>query len=87
MPILEAIAWAALTFTPLQVVGAGPMIDEVNDKFAQGVDAGKSCWDRVGGTVGEYGKPSNYSLDLICNWRLKKSKEMKEVNSWELVRD
>ena len=87
MPILEAIGWAALTFTPLQVVGAGPMIDEVNNKFAQDVDAGHSCWNRVGGTVGEYGQPSDYSLDLICNWRLKKSTTTQEVTSWELVRD
>jgi len=87
MPILEVIGWAALTFTPLQFVGVGPMINEVNDKFAQGVDSGESCWDRVGGAVEEYGKPSNYSLDLICNWRLKSSTTTKEVTSWELVRD
>ncbi len=76
--ILAILISGVMSYAPL---------NNFNNKFAQGVDAGNSCWNRVGGAVGEYGQPSDYSLDLICNWRLKSSTTTQEVTSWELVRD
>ena len=47
-------------------------LTNMNTQFAIGVDAGDSCFDRVGGTPGTYGSPEHYSLDLLCNYRLVK---------------
>ena len=47
-------------------------LDNFNTKFAVGVDAGDSCFDRISGTPGTYGSPEDYSLDLLCNYRLVK---------------
>lgn len=89
MPIMEAIGWFVITFAPLSMSGVGPAIDRANEGFTMQVDTGNSCWDRVGGEVGTYGKPSDYSLDLMCNWRIKKYEKVEEVKTtgWELVRE
>ena len=38
-----------------------------NNEFARAVDARENCWERVGGEVGVYGKPENYSWYPLCN--------------------
>jgi len=38
-----------------------------NNEFARSVDAGENCWHRVGGEVGVYGSPENYSWYPMCN--------------------
>jgi hypothetical protein len=30
----------------------------------------QSCWYRIDGEVGSYGSPHNYSLDLLCRYRV-----------------
>ena len=64
----------------------GDRLDALNDAFARGVDSHKSCWDRVSGTVGEYGNPHDYSLDLLCNYRLRKVTKEGPYTSWILTR-
>ncbi len=59
--------WASAYITTLALPAA--QLDNLNTKFAVGVDAGDSCFDRVSGTPGEYGGPHNYSLDPLCNYR------------------
>jgi len=76
-----AIAWGSHTALPL-----ANMVDRHNERFAHRVDAGHSCFDRVGGTEGEYGKPENYTLDLACNYRLVKTTEEGTVTRWQLIR-
>jgi hypothetical protein len=43
---------------------------DINTAFAQRVDAVQSCWYRIDGEPGSYGSPHNYSLDLLCRYRL-----------------
>jgi hypothetical protein len=43
---------------------------DINTAFAQRVDAVQSCWYRIDGEVGSYGSPHNYSLDLLCRYRV-----------------
>ena len=76
-----AIAWGAHTALPL-----ADMVDRHNERFAHRVDAGRSCFDRVGGTEGEYGSPEHYSLDLACNYRITKTTEEGTVTRWRLIR-
>ncbi len=47
-------------------------LDHVNTEFAKRVDASpsQSCSYRVAGEPGSYGGPHNYSLDLLCRYRL-----------------
>jgi hypothetical protein len=62
-------------------------LDKFNTEFAYRVDHNDSCWDRIGGVHGSYGSPEDYSLDLLCNWRLKKVATTGEITEWQLVRD
>ncbi len=64
----------------------GDKLDAMNDAFAKGVDSNKSCWDRVSGTPGEYGGPHNYSLDPLCNYRLKHVTKEGTYKSWTFTR-
>ena len=57
-------AYIAVGIVPLEA------LDHVNTEFAKRVDAGQSCFNRVAGEPGSYGSPLNYSLDLLCRYRL-----------------
>ncbi len=82
MTIMAAIGWWASAYITTLALPAA-QLDNLNTKFAVGVDAGDSCWDRVSGTPGSYGKPGDYSLDLTCNYKLKKV----QGTSWTITRD
>jgi hypothetical protein len=60
-------------------------LDTLNTEFAKRVDAVQSCWYRIDGEPGSYGNPHNYSLDLLCNYRL--SKVTKDgCSTWSITR-
>ena len=61
-------------------------LNTFNDQFAMDVDAGKSCFDRVGGESGSYGKPSDFSMDALCNYRLKSKDVPSTSRKWYLER-
>ena len=61
-------------------------LNTFNDQFAADVDAGKSCYDRVSGEVGSYGKPSDFSMDALCNYRLKSKDVPSTSRKWYLER-
>jgi len=65
------LGWLAAAYMGTYAIPAA-QLDNFNTKFAVGVDAGDSCFDRVSGTPGSYGSPEDYSLDLLCNYRLVK---------------
>ena len=89
MEIIKGIGWIASVMLPA-LSPVGTMItdktNEFNTAFAQHVDAGNSCFDRVGGEVGSYGKPSDFSMDLLCNWRLKQVTKEGTYKEWVLER-
>ena len=89
MEIMTGLGWIATVLLPA-VSPVGEMITEKTNKFnvefAKYVDSGDSCWDRIGGTVGTYGKPGDYSLDLICNYRLKQVTKEGTYREWVLER-
>ena len=71
MSALTFMGWLALSYVGTLAIPAA-QLDNFNTRFAAKVDAGDSCWDRVSGTPGTYGQPSDYTLDLACNYRLVK---------------
>jgi len=75
------LGWLAAAYMGTYAIPAA-QLDNFNTKFAVGVDAGDSCFDRVSGTPGTYGSPENYSLDLTCNYKLVKS----QGTVWKLTR-
>ena len=83
---IEFIGWLAAAWMGQAALPAATL-DKINNDFAHRVDHNDSCWDRVGGVRGSYGKPGDYSLDLLCNWRLKKVATTGEITEWQLVRD
>ena len=83
---IEFIGWVAAAWMGQAALPAAAL-DKINDAFAYRVDHNDSCWDRVGGVRGSYGSPEDYSLDLLCNWRLKKVATTGEITEWQLVRD
>ena len=89
MEIMTGLGWIASVFIPA-MSPVGDMITEKTSKFniefAKSVDSGDSCFDRIGGTVGTYGKPSDYSLDLICNYRLRQVTKEGTYKEWHLER-
>jgi hypothetical protein len=69
MPFLEfigalALAYIGAVYTPFN------HLEDINTVFAQRVDAMESCWYRIDGEPGSYGSPHNYSLDLLCRYRI-----------------
>jgi len=89
MEIMTGLGWIASVFLPAMSPVGGMITEKTsqfNSEFAQSVDSGDSCWNRVGGTVGTYGKPSDYSLDLICNYRLKQVTKEGTYKEWVLER-
>ena len=85
--LLEAIGYFAIAWSAHTTLPVADAVDRYNNRFARHVDAGDSCWDRVSGTVGEYGKPENYTLDATCNWKLERYTEEGTVTKWRLIRD
>jgi len=85
MPGMTFLGWLAAAYVGTLTIPA-QTLDDFNTRFANKVDSGHSCWDRVGGAEGTYSKPGDYSLDLACNYRLKRSVTTGEVVRWELVR-
>ena len=89
MENMTGLGWIASVMLPA-LSPVGTMIteetNEFNMEFAQSVDSGDSCFNRIGGEVGTYGKPSDYSLDLICNYRLKHVTKEGTYKEWILER-
>ena len=86
MTALTFMGWLALSYIGTIAIPAA-QLTKFNHDFAVSVDAGDSCWDRVSGTPGRYGQPSDYSLDLLCNYRLKHETVSQDVKVWSLTRD
>jgi hypothetical protein len=63
----------------------GQMLDQVNTEFAKRVDAVESCFYRTGGDIGSYGSPHDYSLDLLCNYRMVKT-TTDTCTTWKVTR-
>ena len=70
----------------ISAVAANQPLNTFNDQFAMSVDSGDSCWDRVAGEVGSYGKPSDFSMDALCNYRLKSKDVPSTSRKWYLER-
>ena len=86
MGIVEGIGWVAMAWASHTALPVSDMVDRYNDRFAVRVDSGKSCWDRVSGEVGVYGGPHEFTMDLACNYRLKKTVVKEDVTKWSLER-
>ena len=86
MGIVEGIGWLALAFGSHNLLPVSKAIDVYNNHFAMKVDRGNSCWDRVSGIEGHYGGPEEFSLDLLCNYRLESYTEEGPVKKWRLYR-
>ena len=87
MTIIEAIGWFAAAYASHTALPVADAINQYNHEFAIAVDRGDYCWDRVGGQIGVYGKPENYTLDATCNWKLEHYTEEGTVSRWRLIRD
>ena len=89
MEIMTGLGWIASVMLPA-LSPVGTMITQETNKFnmefARSVDAGNSCFDRIGGEVGSYGKPSDFSMDLLCNWRFKQVTKEGTYKEWVLER-
>ena len=83
LEFIGLVATAALSLTTPAI----DALEDFNTKFAIRVDLGKSCFDRVSGTPGSYGNPHNYSLDPLCNYRLKYVTRHGEYKVLTLTRD
>jgi hypothetical protein len=83
-PVIELVGWAALALMSHGAI-SGP-VETFNNHFAKRVDAGRSCFDRVSGTEGVYGGPHEFTMDLACNYRLKRKAVQGTVYEWSLER-
>ena len=86
MPIMEGLGWIAAAALGFHGTPVADQVNKFNDHFAMQVDAGKSCFDRVSGEAGVYGGPGEFTMDLLCNWRLKKVATEGTVYNWILER-
>ena len=84
--LLEAVGWWAIAWGSHTALPVADMVDRFNDRFAARVDNGRTCWDRVSGESGVYGGPHEFSLDLACNYRLKKVAKEGIVHEWVIER-
>ena len=85
MPVMTFIGWFTAAYVGTLALPA-EQLTKFNHDFSVNVDAGDSCWDRVSGTPGIYGQPSDYSLDLLCNYKLTHETVNKDVKVWRLSR-
>jgi hypothetical protein len=70
----------------ISAVAANQPLNTFNDQFAADVDAGNSCFDRVAGEVGSYGKPSDFSMDYMCNYRIYMEEVPSTSTKWKIKR-
>jgi hypothetical protein len=80
------LGWLAIAYTGSFAL-PGSQLDHYNTKFAYKVDNRDSCFTRIGGEEGSYGHSSDFSLDLMCNYKLKHETVNKDVKVWKLIRD
>ena len=71
MLITEFVTAVVIAYAGVAVI-PGQILDRANTEFAKRVDSVQSCFYRVDGEPGSYGSPEDYSLDLLCNYRLVK---------------
>jgi hypothetical protein len=70
----------------ISAVAANQPLNTFNDQFAMDVDSGNSCFDRVSGDVGSYGKPSDFSMDYMCNYRIHMEEVPSTSTKWKIKR-
>ena len=81
MGIITGLGWVAAAYMGTLALPTA-QLDNYNKGFAYKVDHNQSCFTRIGGIHGAYGKPSDYSLDPVCNYKLKKV----EGTTWSITR-
>ena len=86
MGIVEGIGWMAMAALGFHGTPVADEVNKYNNHFAKKVDSGHSCYSRTGGNIGEYGGPNDYTLDLTCNYRLKKVAREGVVYDWIIER-
>lgn len=86
MPVIEGIGWIATAMLGFHGLPMADAVNDYNNHFAMEVDRGASCFDRVSGIEGAYGGPHEFELDLLCNWRLKRTPVEGTVYEWSLER-
>jgi len=86
MPIIEGIAWIAMSWAAHTAIPVSAAVDRFNAEFVAAVDAGDSCFDRIGGDVGSYGSPGDFDLDPLCNYRIQTYEVEDTVTKWRLIR-
>ena len=84
--LMEAIGWIAIAYGSHTALPLADAVDRYNNRFAHRVDAGRSCYNRIGGEVGSYGSPSDFDLDPACNYRLETYQVEDTVTKWRLIR-
>ena len=87
MPVIEFLGWLSAAWMGTVTLPLADAINEYNNHFAMEVDRGSSCFDRVSGIEGYYGGPHECSMDLVCNYRLKKVAREATVYDWVLERN
>ena len=70
----------------ISALAANQPLNTFNNQFAMDVDAGNSCFDRVAGEVGSYGKPSDFSMDYMCNYRIHMEEVPSTSTKWKIKR-
>jgi len=86
MEIITGLGWLAAAYMGTLAL-PGATLNSFNDEFAYKVDHNQSCFTRIGGVHGSYGQPSDYSLDLLCNYRLTSEMVTKDTKVWKLHRN
>jgi len=84
--LIEAIGYMAIAWGSHSALPLADAVDRYNNRFAHRVDAGRSCFDRIGGEVGSYGSPEDFDLDPLCNYRLETYEVEDTVTKWRLIR-
>ena len=84
--LIEAIGYLAIAYGSHTALPLANAVDRYNERFALRVDAGRSCFDRIGGEVGSYGSPGDFDLDPACNYRLETYQVEDTVTKWRLIR-
>ena len=85
MTALTFMGWLALSYIGTLAIPVA-QLTKFNKEFTYAVDHNQSCFTRVAGIHGVYGKPSDYSLDLLCNYKLTHETVNKDVKVWRLSR-
>ena len=85
MPGMTFIGWLAAAYMGSLALPAATL-DKYNAAFANRVDHNQSCFTRTGGTPGTYGSPEDYTLDISCNYRLKKVSQEGTHEVWQWSR-